>query len=140
MSGKAAYLKKVQVSTTGVDGTWKNLPSTSPSLEIGGDVLDDTTLMNSGYRSRVLGLHDFSVSADSNWEPDNDAIPLVRAAKLNRTDLYVQYLPDGVTASLGLKGKVVVETFNMSGDVGDLESVSISLQGSGPLSVSTAVA
>lgn len=138
--GKAAYTKKVQVSATGVDGSWKNLPATAPSLEIGGDVLDDTTLMNAGFRSRVLGLHDFSVSADSNWEPANEGLALVQAAKLNRTDLYVQYLPDGVTFALGLKGKCVVESYNMSGDVGDLETVAISLQGNGALTASTAIA
>lgn len=136
--GKAAYQKKVQVSATGAAGTWKNLPATSPSLEIGGDVLDDTTLINSGYRSRILGLHDFSVSADSNWDPDNEAIPIVRNAKLNRTPLHVQYLPDN-TVDSGLKGQCVVESFNHSGDVGDLETVAISLQGNGALEASTEI-
>lgn len=138
MSGKAAYLKKVQVSATGVAGSWKNLPATSPSLEIGGDVLDDTTIINAGFRSRVLGLHDFSVNADSNFEPSNDALPLVRAAKLNRTDLFVQYLPDG-TITHGVKGKCVVETYNHAGDVGDLETISISLQGNGAIEASTEI-
>lgn len=138
MSGKAAYIKKVQVSVTGAAGTWKNLPATSPSLEIGGDVLDDTTLINEGFRSRVLGLHDFSCNADSNFEPDNEALPLVRAAKLNRSPLFVQYLPDNTQAN-GLKGGVAVETYNHSGDVGDLETVSISLQGNGALEASTEI-
>jgi hypothetical protein len=136
MAGKAAYTKKVQVSSTGAPGTWKNLPATSPSMEIAGDVLDDTTIINAGYRSRVLGLHDFSVSADSNWDPANEGLALVRAAKLNRLDLHVQYLPDG-THTHGLKGKCVVETYNHSGDVGDLETVAIALNGNGALEAST---
>ena len=57
---------------------------------------------------------------------------MVRAAKLNRTALYVQYLPDGTTAN-GYKGKVVVENFNLSGDIGGLETVAITLQGDGAL-------
>jgi len=139
MSGKAAYIKKIQVSVTGANGTWKNLPATSPSLEIGGDVLDDTSIINEGFRSRILGLHDFSASADSNWDPTNEGLPLVRAAKMNRTPLFVQYLPDG-THTHGVKGACVVETYNHAGDVGDLETVSISLQGNGALSASTASA
>lgn len=140
MSGNAAYKKKVQVSTTGADGTWKTIPATAPSLDIGGDVLDDTTIINAGWRSRLLGLHDWSASVDSNWEPDNEALPLIRSAKLNRTPLFFQYLPDGVTVGLGLKGPVVVESFNHAGDVGDLETISISLQAAGALSESTAAA
>lgn len=131
--GKAAYVKKLQVSADGATN-WLDLPATSPSLEIGGDVLDDTDLAtNAGYRSRVLGLHDFSVNADSNWNGGNAAIALVRNAKLNRTGLFMRYLPDGTT-TYGLKGAVVVETFNHGGDVGDLETVSISLNGNGLLS------
>lgn len=131
--GKAAYVKKIQVSADGITN-WLDLPATSPSLDIGGDVLDDTELAsNAGYRSRVLGLHDFSVSADSNWSGADAAIALVRAAKLGRLPLFMRYLPDGTT-TYGLKGAVVVESFNHSGDVGELETVSISLQGNGALS------
>jgi hypothetical protein len=130
--GKAAYQKTVEVSSDG-ETNWLKLPATSPSMEVGGDVLDDTTLANNeGYRKRVLGLNDFSVSADSNWSGGDPALDLVLNAKLGRLPLFVRYLPDGTT-EYGLQGPVVVENYNQAGDVGDLETVAISLQGNGPL-------
>lgn len=145
---QAAYIKKIQVSTNGSD--WFDLPATSPSLDIGGDVLDDTELAtNEGFRSRLHGLSDFSVSADSNFVPltgtgaTDDAsgatgLDMVRSAKLNKTDLQMRYLPTGQVDANGLVGDVIVETYNHSGDVGGLETVSISLQGNGALAAANA--
>jgi predicted secreted protein len=128
--GQAAYEKKIKVSADN-GATWEELPATSPSLELAGDVLDDTDLKNNaGFRKRILGLSDFSCSADSNWSAGDAGLAIVRNAKLNRTTIKVAYLPDGVD---GFMGNVVVETYNMAGEVGGLETVSISLQGNGPL-------
>lgn len=130
--GQAAYTKKVRVSTDGTN--WEDVPATSPSLDLGGDVLDDTDLAtNAGYRSRVLGLHDWSVNCDSNYKTGNAALAMIRSAKLNRSQLHVQYLPDGTVAN-GFQGQVVVENFNLSGEVGGLETAGITLQANGALS------
>lgn len=144
---QAAYQKLVLVSAD-AGATWLKLPATSPSLEVGGDVLDDTDLAtNAGYRSRCYGLNDWSASADSNYKkPVGSAIPdaasgatglgLVRAAKLNRTNLLFRYLPTGSDSDgTGLQGECLVETYSASGEVGGLETVSISLQATGPLTV-----
>jgi len=129
--GTPAYQKKVKVSTDGI--AWNDLPATTSSMNHGGDLLDDTELAtNAGYRSRIYGLRDWSVSATCNWKSGDAALTAVRNAWLNRTDLFVQYLPDGQVAN-GFEGPVRVETFNMSGDVGGLETVEISLQAAGPL-------
>lgn len=143
---QAAYSKKVLVSAdAGV--TWLKLPATSPSLEIGGDVLDDTDLAtNAGYRSRCYGLNDWSASADSNFKaPTGDAgadaasgaagLAACLAAKLERTTLLFRYLPTGNLDGTGLQGEVLVETYGGSGDVGSLETVAISLQANGALTV-----
>jgi hypothetical protein len=145
MSANAAYVKKVQVSDdAGV--TWYDLPATSPSLEMAGDVIDDTDLAsNAGYRTNCQGLNDWSSSVDSNFlgltgvGPDDiasgaHAIDLVRTAKATRGTLLYQYLPTGADDdSTGLQGTVLVETFNLAGDVGSLETVAISLKAAGPL-------
>lgn len=131
--GQAAYKKKVEVS---VDGStdWKEVPATAPALSISGDVIDATNTANTtGYRSRILGLNDWSISCDSHYKQGNDALNLIRLAKINRTKLYARYLPDGVVAN-GFKGEVVVENFNLSGEVGGLEVVAITLQANGALS------
>jgi len=144
MSGQAAYVKKIEVRVPA--GTWYKLPATSPSLEIGGDVLDDTELAtNAGYRSRIHGLSDFSCSADSIFKPlvggDGSAdaasgakgLDVIKQAKLTRATIEVRYLPTGEVDANGLKGNCIVETYNHSGDVGGLETVSISLVGNGAL-------
>lgn len=148
---QAAYNKKIRISAD--DGaTWYDLPATSPSLEIGGDVLDDTDLAtNAGYRSRCYGLHDWSANADSNYKPVTGtplvdaasgatALLLCRNAKLNRTGLKLRYLPTGSDEDgTGLEGDVLVESFGGSGEVGGLETVSISLQANGLLAAIPAV-
>ena len=143
MPCNAAYKKKVHIE---VNGVWLDLPATSPSLEIGGDILDNTELAtNAGFRTRCYGLHDWSSSADSNYvavtgDPAIDdvngatALLAVRNAKLNRERLPYRYLPTGVADETGLAGTVLVETYGASGEVGGLETVSISLQADGPLS------
>lgn len=130
MAGKAAYPKIVKVSAdNGV--TWQILPATGPSLDLGGDVLDDTDMSsNAGWRSRCLGLHDWSVKCDSNWSSGHAGLGLVRTAKLGRSALKVAYLPDGVA---GYMGDCVVESFNHAGEVGGLETISITLQAKGAL-------
>lgn len=126
---QAAYVKKLQVSEDGKKD-WKEVPVTTCSLELGGDVLDDTSLADSaGYRSRILGLHDFSITGDANYDT-SDGLKLIRAAKVGRTELHAQYLPDG---KKGFQGQIVVESFNMSGELGGLETVSFTLQGDGAL-------
>ena len=149
MPCNAAYKKKIQISADEV--TWFDLPATSPSLEIGGDVLDNTELAtNEGFRTRCYGLHDWSSSADSNFvAPTGDAavddangataLLMIRNAKLNRQRLYMRYLPTGdPTDGTGLKGQVVIETYGQSGEVGGLETNSISLQAGSLLSPVTA--
>ena len=141
---QAAFAKKVQVSDdNGV--TWYPLPGTTASLEIGGDLLDDTTFINNaGARQRMYGLTDWSCSADCNMvaltgngATDNasgaTALSKVRAAKLGKTGLKFRYLPTGAVDSMGLVGDVLVETCSFSGEVGGLETLSISLQADSPL-------
>lgn len=131
MAGQAAYTKKIKVSADG-STNWLDLPATSPSLEVGGDLIDDVELAtNQGYRTRIQGLHDFSVSAECNYSAGNPAIALCINAKLNRTPIFIDYLPSGTGASY--KGQTVVESFSHAGDVSDKETISFQFQGDGAL-------
>ncbi len=145
MPCNAAYKKKVQISADN-GTTWLDIPATSPSLEIGGDILDNTELAtNAGFRTRCYGLHDWSASVDSNFvglsnDPLIDdvngarALRNLRDAKFDRTTLLFRYLPTGSTTDgTGLMGKVLVESYGASGEVGGLETNSISLQAGGAL-------
>lgn len=132
----AARQKKILISDdlsfdeTEVNSSFTELCANSGTLNLAGDVLDDTTLCTDGWRSRVKGLKDWSVSAPAFFDPAETALTIIRDAWLNNNPLIVRYLPDG---SSGFHGQVQVENFNLSGDVGSLEGVDISLQADGEL-------
>ena len=129
--GLAAYVKKVKISTDGI--AWVDVPTNSPTLNFQADVLDDTELAtNQGYRTKCIGLIDWSVNADSIYSPTDTTLQTIRTAMLARDTLFLQYLPDGTVAN-GFQGAVVVESFSLSGDVGGLETVSVTFQAAGAL-------
>ncbi len=121
---QAAYEKTVKVGTNEV-------PANSASMDMGGEILDDTKFTNSaGYRSRFYGLRDWSISLTLEYEPSDTAFTELKDAWLNRNDVEMEYLPDGTT---GYSGTGVVESFNHSGAVGDKETVEVTIQGNGEL-------
>ncbi len=132
---QAAYVKKIQISPNGSPLDLEDVPAVSANLNHGGDVLDDTNMADvsaSGMRSRLLGLRDWSISVTMLYDTSEVSVTTLRNGWLNRTQLWVNYLPDGTTAN-GFGGPVVVETFNMSGDVGGLEQVELTLVAAGDL-------
>lgn len=131
MSGNPAFEKRIKVCDT-EDGTYEEVPAIDASLDDSNELLDDTDLMNDGSRSRVLGLTDWSISLTCNWDPDNDGLDIIRDGKTNRDTIYVQYLPDGAEEN-GFQGPVVVENYNFSGGVEDLETIDANLVADGAL-------
>jgi len=129
----SAYKKKLRISDDG-GLTWHDLPATSPSMEVGGELLDNTNLAtNEGYRTRCYGLNEFSVSADSIYCASTTAFRIIKNAWMNQKVVRVAYLPTGQVDGTGLSGDVIVENMGWSGEVASLEQVSISLQGAGGL-------
>lgn len=128
----AGYQKSVLVKPSTASSTaYTELPATSATLTLAGDVLDDTDIRSTGFRSRILGLRDWNIAAPSNFEPGNAAWSTVRSAWLTRSLVSVRYLPNGTA---GYEGTAWVETFSHSGDVGGLETVDISLVAESQLS------
>lgn len=118
-----AYQKTINVKATS-STAYTAFPGTNATLNLAGDVLDDTDFTSTGYRSRVVGLRDWSIDVTSNYQTTNSAFSTVRDAWLNRSRVDVQYLPDG---SNGYSGTAYVESFSHSGDVGGLETVDITM-------------
>ncbi len=127
---QAGYQKTINVKAT-ASTAYTELPATSATLTLAGDVLDDTDMTSTGYRSHLVGLRDWSISCPSNYESTNAGFSAARSAWTNRTKLDVQYLPNGTN---GFQGQAYVETFSHSGDVGGLESVDITMVSAGALS------
>lgn len=132
MAATPSYKKEISVATT-VSGTYECLGN-SGSLEASNDVLDDTRFCtNAGYRNKIYGLTDWSVSIEDFFVDSDAAQTILRDAFFNKTVIYVKYLPDAASPGIGLKGPVLVESISQSGGVGDIESISYSLSGTGAL-------
>lgn len=126
----AAFNKVLTIRSTGSSVNLE-LPATNATLTLANDLLDDTDMSSTGFRSKTLGLADWSVSAPSNFDVSNSALVVARQAWQNRTRVVVRYLPNGVK---GFQGTAYVETYTLSGDVGGLETVDINLQADSALS------
>jgi len=133
---QAGYEKRVNIAIDGSPLDFTTIPATTSALSHAGDVLDDTNMRDittAGMRSRILGLRDWSLTATMLYDTiSSSVVTILRDAWKNRTQLVVQYLPDGTVAN-GFSGQCFVETFNMSGDIGGLEEVSLSLAAAGEL-------
>ncbi len=130
--GQEALDKVVQVSTSS-SGPWNDIPATDVSLSREGDMLDDTDLLSSGYRTRILGLKDWNLSGTLNFSTLAGYMT-IRDAFDNRDRVWMRYLPGGSSlSSMGYMGSGVVENDNLSGGVGDLEQSDFSVQADGAL-------
>ncbi len=123
MASQAGYQKTVNIKTT-ASTAYTAMPGSNAALNLTGDVLDDTNFLSTGYRTRIVGLRDWSVSATMIYDTANSGFSIIRNAWLNRTKLDVQYLPNG---TVGYAGEAYVENFSHSGDVGGLETVDVTL-------------
>lgn len=96
------------------------------SLEIGGDVLDNTSFHSAtevcpGYRSRAYGLHDASLS----FSRYNDLVTTLLESKLEKTPIFARVNPGG--GKTLISGWFIAETDTLSGDIGALEEEAFSL-------------
>lgn len=118
------------------DGTWEKVPAQTASLDQSGTVLDDSAIgFYDGQRRRLIGLLEWGITMTVNYDTGGaggDAVDIIRSAWLGRKPLIAQYLPTGSTDD-GFQGPVVVENFNMTGGVDDLETVDVNLLSNGPL-------
>lgn len=141
--GMASYAKEVWVTTEAVGGgpdqaAWAKVPANTAALDASGTVLDDSAIgFNQGQRSRLIGIIEWGITMTVNYDTGGEgaaAVALIRDAWLNRKRIFAQYLPDGTIGS-GWEGPTVVETFNMTGGVDDLETVDVNLLSNGPLGI-----
>ena len=90
------------------------------SLDIGGDILDDTDFdkagSNNGYRTKSYGLLDVAASI-SRYD---DLAKTFKTHKQNRNEVFIEIKPGG--GNDVARGWFVVETANSSGDIGSLET------------------
>lgn len=128
-----SYKKVVQIKSTGA-ATYGTVPANSASLALTSDLLDDTDFTTTGFRSRVLGIRDWNVTMTVLWDSGSTVINEIRSAWLGGTKLDMKYLP---SSGAGWKGAGYVETMSLSGDIGGLETMDVTLQPDSALSTAT---
>jgi|TARA_R110000803_G_scaffold210841_1_gene284323 predicted secreted protein len=124
---EVGYTKVVSVKTTG-STLYVALPGSAASFDFSGEMLDITDFSSTGWRSRVRGLKDYSCSVTNFFGSTVAVMATLRSAILTGVSLDIRYLPDGTK---GVQGRVLLESYNMSGDVGGVESLEISLPSDG---------
>lgn len=132
LRGLAAYKKLILIAEE--KGNWHQVPANTANLDQSGTVLDDSAHgYHDGMRSRVIGLLEWGVTMTIVYSEEgagSDAVEMLRDAWRDRDTLYVQYMPDSKS---GWEGPVVVENFNMSGGVDDLETADVNLLSAGEM-------
>ncbi|WP_134705092.1 phage tail tube protein [Ammoniphilus sp. YIM 78166] len=129
MKGKSLRVK-VGTATGGPFNDVQDLNDASMSID--GDNQDISTF-NSDYVKRLQGLKDANYSLSGFYKPDDtNGQAIIRAALINDTPLFVQFLPDGTT---GFKQEVKVASFEVSGAADGVIEVSIDLEGSDAISL-----
>lgn len=119
---------------------WEELDCVNPNLTSTDEMLDTTgTASNDGNRSRIAGLSDWSFTTDIYFKTSSqefyDAQARLFTQKENKEPVWVRYLPFG-DDSTGLPvqyGRAMVESINFTGDVGGIDTISITLQSDGKL-------
>lgn len=126
----AAYPKVVKYSTA-EGGTYVTIDDLDDAtLTFNGEVLDDTAFSTShpGFRSRLIGLFDVSMSLSGNYSTAAGQTAL-RTAFFARNPVFIQYLPTGSTSGNGFQTSFVIENYEITGAIADKNTVSFSLQG-----------
>lgn len=135
MTFEASHKAKVYLSPD--NSTFTQADSNEATLNISREVIDITTLGGSGWRDRLHGIKDWSVSVPNLWQSAGVISRMLINHILNGTDLYIRIDVDG-TSSNRFTGKVISEGSEMGFNLSDAQSTSQTLQGNGALTVTLA--
>jgi TP901-1 family phage major tail protein len=142
------------MATTGlVNGTlvalWKDIAGvptkvanlTSTDFELSKDTIDATNKDGGSYKEFLVGLSGWTMNAEGIFEEDGSATGV--SAKDLLDDIIAGapltvIMTSNVTGDLKLSGSAVITSFAWNAPVNDVSTFSVSLQGSGVLTVGTA--
>lgn len=127
MAAVPGYEKDLQIK---VSGSYVSAPANTATLTANGEILDATVFGATGYRTRINGLRDWSVTATLVYDATDTTVAQIVTAWTTGVTVDMQYLHDGTN---GFQGLGVVESLSFQGGVGDLETMNISLQAAGAL-------
>ena len=142
------------MATTGlVNGTlvalWKDIAGvptkvanlTSTDFELSKDTIDATNKDGGSYKEFLVGLSGWTMNAEGIFEEDGSATGV--SAKDLLDDIIAGapltvIMTSNVTGDIKLSGSAVITSFAWNAPVNDVSTFSVSLQGTGALTVGTA--
>lgn len=136
MAATAGKKLRVAVATT-FAGTYNNIVGIkSASLKRSGAIIDVTTLTDTEL-VKIMGMRDTQLTLSGNFELDTTGQKVIRDAQANDTQIWAKFQPDGgATAGINSVVEVKVSDYSISGDATGEVSVSITLEGTGSVTVS----
>lgn len=103
------------------------------SFSASGESIDTTTFSSSGWKERIQGLKEFSMSLSGFYDPtDTNGQVALRTAWLNGTTVTVDYLVDG---AVGFQGDYLVTSMEIGAGTSGEVSVSFELESTGALTI-----
>ena len=141
------------MATTGlVNGTlvalWKDIAGvptkvanlTSTDFELSKDTIDATNKDGGDYKEFLVGLSSWTMNAEGIFEEDGSATGVTAKDLLDDIiagDPITAVMSSAETGDLKLSGLAVITSFAWNAPVNDVSTFSVSLQGSGALTVGT---
>lgn len=142
------------MATTGlVNGTlvalWKDIAGvptkvanlTSTDFEFSKDTIDATNKDGAGYKEFLVGLSSWTMNAEGIFEEDAGVGANISAKELLDDIIagapITAVMSSAETGDLKLSGSAVITSFSWNAPVNDVSTFSVSLQGSGALTVGT---
>ena len=109
------------------------------SMTINGELLDRTTFDDDGWRRKLAGIKDASISISGFYNPSDTTgqVALRTAALAGSVISDFTFLSDKNSATSGFKCDALVGSFEVGAEVAGLVSVSISLESDGEVEVSS---
>jgi len=134
--GVAGFTEKVYARTDTTAPTSTDLVDgiTEFTLSAPVNLLETTQFRgNEGFRSRIAGLKDSSISMSGNYVSGDTVQKLLRAARLSGATVHVTVIvdPNGATNEKGYRVPCLVESYEAGGSVDGLATFSCTLQGNG---------
>jgi len=124
-----------------VSGTLTKVANlTSTDFELSKDTIDATNKDGGSYKEFLVGLSGWTMNAEGIFEEDGGVTGISAKDLLDDIiagDAVTVVMTSNVTGDLKLSGSAVITSFAWNAPVNDVSTFSVSLQGSGALTVAT---
>ena len=103
------------------------------SFSASGETIETTTFESNGWKEKIQGLKEFSMSLSGFYEPtDTNGQVALRDAYMNGTTVTIDYLVDG---TVGFQGSYLVTSMEIGAGTSGEVSVSYELESTGALTI-----